>query len=133
MVTAPARRPPSSALSAGMSVSVPRTQVALLTPWSAAARRARRQHVRLGIYSDNRVHLAGDRQGELAGTAAKVDDDVVAGQTEGTDERVDHGRRVAATVLVIEASDLAAETKAFAHSASVDHRQFIAIAVQRAA
>jgi hypothetical protein len=48
------------------------------------------------------------RASELPGPAAKVDDDV-AGQAERADERVDHGRRVAASVLVIEIRDLAAD------------------------
>jgi hypothetical protein len=65
--------------------------------------------------------VAGNRQRELAGPAAKVDDEVVAGQAEGTDERVDHGGRVAAAVAVIEASDFAAKTKVLAHSFSVHH------------
>lgn len=79
------------------------------------------------------THLAGDRQGELPGPAAKVDDDVVTGQAEGIEERTDHGRRVAAPVLVIETGDLAAETKVFAHPSRVNRRRSAAVAVQRTA
>ena len=91
------------------------------------------QHVRFGVHPGDGAHLAGDRQGELPGPAAKVDDDVVAGQPEGIEERADHGRRVAAPVLVIETGDLAAETKVFAHPSRVDRRRSAAVAVQRTA
>jgi hypothetical protein len=40
------------------------------------------QHVRFGIHTGAGMHLAGDRQGGLAGPTANVDDDVVAGQAE---------------------------------------------------
>jgi hypothetical protein len=81
------------------------------------------QHVQFGIHSGDGTHPAGDRQGELAGPAAKVDDDVFAGQAEHAGERVDHGWRVTAPVLVIEISDLAAEPKIFAHRSSVGRRR----------
>jgi hypothetical protein len=67
------------------------------------------------------------------GPAAKVDDDVVAGQAERGGERVDHGWRVAAPVLVIETGDLAAEGKVFAHASSLGRRRSAAVAVQRTA
>ncbi len=91
------------------------------------------QHVRLGVHSGDGLHPAGDRQGELPGPAAKVDDNVVAGQAERAGQYVDHGRRVAAPVLVIEPGDLAAEAKVFAHTSSVGCRTLAGIAVQRTA
>jgi hypothetical protein len=91
------------------------------------------KHVRFGILSGDGMHPAGDRQGELPGPAAKIDDNVAVGQAECAGERVDHGRRVTAPVLVIETGDLAAEAKVFAHSSSVGRRRFAAVAVQRTA
>ena len=91
------------------------------------------QHVRFGVHSGDGQHPAGDRQGELPGPAPKVDDDVVAGQAERAGERIDHGRRIAAPVLVIELRDLAAKPKVFAHLSSVGRRRPTAVAVQRTA
>ena len=88
------------------------------------------QHVRLGINPGHRLHPAGDRQRELPGPAAKVEDDVLAGQAESVGERVDHSRGVAAPVLVIKLRNLAAESEIFVHRPSVGRRRPTAEGVQ---
>jgi len=89
------------------------------------------EHVRFRVHPGDGPHPCGDRQGQLASPASKIDCDVVAGQAKCVHERVDHGRRVAAAVLVVEVGDLATETQV--HSSSLPSRGFAAIAIQRSA
>ncbi len=68
------------------------------------------QHVRFGVHPGHGTHPGGDRQGQLAGPAAKINHYVVTGKPERAGQLVDHSRRVAAPVLMVEIGHLTTET-----------------------
>ena len=72
------------------------------------------QHVGLWVNVGNGAHPAGDRQGQLAGAAAEIDNDVDPGQPERVHHVIDDGRRVTTPVPVVEICDLTAEPQVHA-------------------
>jgi hypothetical protein len=74
------------------------------------------------------AHPAGDRQGQLAGAATKIYDDVVPGQPEGVHHHVDYGWWITAPVLVVKIGDFAAEIRV--HACSVPRLWSVATVAQ---
>src|SRR5258708_7372276 len=114
-----------------MSVSAPSSQVTLVMCCSAAARRARASMSGSGSTPATARTPGGDGQGQLAGAAAKINHDVVTGKPECAGEGVDHSRRVATPVLVVEVGHLATETQV--HDSSLAGWRLAVGAVQRTA
>jgi hypothetical protein len=67
------------------------------------------EHVRFGIHADHGTRVAGQWKRQLAGSAADVDDDVVAAQLQRRHQGVDDSVGVAAPILLVVVDNLTAE------------------------